>query len=153
MRHIFNVVSLGMLLGFSLLAITILSALYATPWQAATIFVAITGIAVAVSIYFGGCANCERMQRAMQTVRDEAAREVQNARETLLKREQEIAKALALTEHDRLALQGLLEGIICRKAQVEAAQRAAAQRAAALPKLIEVIVIREIIIVDDQRRR
>lgn len=164
MRHIFNVVSLGMLLGFSLLAITILSALYATPWQAATIFVAITGIAVAVSIYFGGCANCQRTQSAMQnlrdaaareigTVRDEAAREVRNARETLLKREEEIAKAIALTEHDRLALQGLLEGILCRKAQVEAAQRAEAQRAAALPKAVEVIVIREIIIVDDQRRR
>lgn len=164
MRHIINVVSVGMFLGLSLLAITILAALYATPWQAATILAVITGSAVAVSIYFGGCANCERTQRAMQEVRDTAAREIQairdeaerevrNASQTLHKREEEIAKAIALTEHERLALKGLLEGILCRKAQVEAAQRAEAQRAAALPKPAEVLVVREIIIIDDQRRR
>lgn len=146
-----------MLLGFSLLAITILAALYATPWQAATIFAVITGIAMSVSIYFGGCANCENTRRTMQAVRDsaaneirsveeEAARQVQAARETLRKREREI-------EHDRAMLQGLLEGILCRKAQIEAAQREAAQREAAKSQPVEVIVIREIIIIDDRRSR
>lgn len=53
MRHALNVVSGGILLGLSLLAIAILTALYATAWQAATVFSALTGIFVSVSLYFG----------------------------------------------------------------------------------------------------
>ncbi len=53
MRHALNVVSGGILLGLSLLAIAILTALYATAWQAATIFSVLTGIFVSVSLYFG----------------------------------------------------------------------------------------------------
>lgn len=53
MRQVFNVVSGGILLGLSLLAITILTALYATPWQASTIFAVIAGVISSVSLYFG----------------------------------------------------------------------------------------------------
>lgn len=57
MRHLFNVVSGGILLGLSLLAITILTALYATPWQAATILSVLAGIFASVSLYCGAHAE------------------------------------------------------------------------------------------------
>ncbi len=53
MRHIFNVVSAGIFLGLSLFAICILTALYASAWQAATILASLVGVFVSVSIYFG----------------------------------------------------------------------------------------------------
>lgn len=53
MRHFFNVVSAGILLGLSLLAISVLTALYASPWQAATILAVLVGIFTSVSIFFG----------------------------------------------------------------------------------------------------
>lgn len=59
MRHIFNVVSGGILLGLSLLGISILTALYATPWQAATILSVLAGIFASVSLYCG--ANTETL--------------------------------------------------------------------------------------------
>jgi hypothetical protein len=58
-RHFLNVVSGGIFLGLSLLAISVLTALYATPWQAATILAVLVGIFASVSLYFGGCAKCQ----------------------------------------------------------------------------------------------
>lgn len=54
MRPLVNVVSVGILLGLSLLAISVLTALYASPWQAATILAVLVGIFASVSLYCGG---------------------------------------------------------------------------------------------------
>lgn len=66
MRHIFNVVSAGILLGLSLFAVAILTALYASVWQAVSIGLFILWVATSVSLYFGGCRKCD-LERAKQT--------------------------------------------------------------------------------------
>jgi hypothetical protein len=65
MRHVFNVVSGGILLGLSLLAITILTALYATAWQAATIFAVIAGVISSVSLYFGARTETQAVEKKL----------------------------------------------------------------------------------------
>lgn len=69
MRHIFNVVSAGMFLGLSLFAISVLTALYASPWQAATILAVLCGIFTSVSLYYGSRAE-------NQTIRFELAERI-----------------------------------------------------------------------------
>lgn len=66
MKHIFNVVSAGIVLGLSLFAIAILTALYASVWQAVSIGLVILWISTSVSLYFGGCRKCDA-ERAKQT--------------------------------------------------------------------------------------
>lgn len=65
MRHVINVVSVGILLGLSLFAIAMLTALYATPWQAATIFAVLCGIFSSVSLYFGGRAETQAVAQKL----------------------------------------------------------------------------------------
>jgi hypothetical protein len=64
-RHFFNVVSAGILLGLSLFAISVLTALYASPWQAATILAVLVGIFASVSLYFGGRAETQAIAQEL----------------------------------------------------------------------------------------
>ncbi len=66
MRHIFNVVSAGILLGLGLFAVSILAALYASLWQAVSIGLFLLWVFTSVSLYFGGCRKCDA-ERAKQT--------------------------------------------------------------------------------------
>ncbi len=70
MRHFFNVVSGGIFLGLSLFAISVLTALYASPWQAATILATLVGIFTSVSIYFGG--RTEKQAIALELAKQKA---------------------------------------------------------------------------------
>lgn len=62
MRHLTNPVALGMLIGLSLTAISVLTALYLNLWQAISVLLLLCGIFSSASLYFGGCARCAGKQ-------------------------------------------------------------------------------------------
>ena len=71
-RHLLNVVSVGIFLGLSLFAIAVLTALYASPWQAAAIFTAIAGIVSSVSLYCGERHNSRALETQLRQTRSGA---------------------------------------------------------------------------------
>jgi septal ring factor EnvC (AmiA/AmiB activator) len=89
MRHVINVVSVGILLGLSLFAIAILTALYATPWQASTVLSVLCGIFASVSLYFG-----ERSRLRALEVQLHQARTGADALNLLLQQERKASNAL-----------------------------------------------------------
>ncbi len=90
MRQIFNVVSAGIFPGLTLLAISVLTALYASAWQAATILAVLVGIFASVSIYFGEQARIQTLVKQMARSHAEACSLTQAVAES-----QEQARALS----------------------------------------------------------
>lgn len=100
-RHIFNIVSAGILLGLSLLAVSVLTALYASPWQAATIFATLTGIFASVSLYHGEHSRVRALEVQLAQARTGA-----DALNLLLRQERTVSTALAdELDHTKAQLQ------------------------------------------------